>query len=248
MVSSALFTFTSGGICCHLGPFKWGEGWVYQCCVCSLAEEFVGSFGTVQIGKRVGEKMKYHKMCWQCVPRMLTHRDNKECMRQSLNNLLHYKAEGDAFLLHKVASDESWCHHFELCSNMVNMQWKHKKFKCFGWGFSVYILGLFKSQLKLTAFYNHEGFLFVDLKGLVWTSMSYVIYIYVKDTLDKLHKTIKTKWSSIVFMWCGSLAWNAHPHGMNTVHEVLAQKSGKFCKTQTTALTCNHVTFICSDP
>ncbi|GFX29735.1 putative transposase [Trichonephila clavipes] len=74
--------------------------------------------------------LKYRKVCFQWVHRMLF-----EYYKKPRMNMLLYRDDGDDFLQHMVAKDETWCHHLQSERKSVCMQWKHpdsprpKKFK-----------------------------------------------------------------------------------------------------------------------
>ncbi|KFM81196.1 hypothetical protein X975_10415, partial [Stegodyphus mimosarum] len=46
-------------------------------------------------------------------------------MSFSLQCWVCYMADGDAFLQHKVAGYETWCHHFQSEVKSISTQWKH---------------------------------------------------------------------------------------------------------------------------
>lgn len=181
----------------------------------SLAEEFHMSIGTAHMVVR--KKLNYRKVCSQWVPRMLTDHHKEERMGWSLNHLMRYRAEGDAFLLSIVAGDESWCHHYEPSSKIDSMQWKHpgspkpKKFKT----------QVSAGKVMVTAFFDHEGLLLADFKepGVNISAAHY------KDTLDKLHKAIKAKRPGKLSQGVILLHDNARPHVAKIVQETLAKKN-----------------------
>lgn len=180
----------------------------------SLAQEFDVSLGTVQMVVR--KQLNYRKVCSQWVPRLLTDRHKEQRMVWSVNHLLRFEEEGDAFLLRIVAGDESWCHHFEPCSKTASMQWKHpgspkpKKFKS----------ALSAGKVMLTAFFDHEGVLLLDFKEPC-VNINAVRY---KDTLDKLHTAIKNKRPGMLSRGVILLHDNARPHVANIVQESLLKK------------------------
>ena len=48
-------------------------------------------------------------------------------MMTSLDNLQHYKTEGEAMLERIVTGDETWVHHYQPETKQASRQWKHKE-------------------------------------------------------------------------------------------------------------------------
>lgn len=179
-----------------------------------LADDFnvsIGSMHTI-----VKEKLQYHKVCSQWVPRMLTE-DHKERRRTlSLEHLTRFNTENEQFLRRIVAGDETWCHHFEPEGKQSSMQWKHpsspkpKKFR----------VQQSAGKVMLTVFFDIQGPLLLEFlePNETINSQRYI------QTLDKLHQAIKSKRPGMLSSGVILLHDNARPHVSKATSDALTRK------------------------
>ncbi|GFV69780.1 mariner Mos1 transposase [Trichonephila clavipes] len=84
-----------------------------------VTNEFNVSIGTVH--NIVTNILKYRKVCCQWVPHLLSEHRKEQRINLSLLHLLRYRDDAGDFLLHILAGDETWCHHFELEGKFVSV-------------------------------------------------------------------------------------------------------------------------------
>jgi histone-lysine N-methyltransferase SETMAR len=81
--------------------------------------------GHVLAHKLIHDILQYRKALSRWVPRQLTPDHKAQQMGTSLQHLLCYKTEGNAFLFQIVTGDKSWVHHFTPESKAASMAWKN---------------------------------------------------------------------------------------------------------------------------
>lgn len=90
-----------------------------------------GSIHTIQ-----HERLGYRKVCAHCVAWNDTAEQKAQSLRVCEGHLKGFQEEGDSFLLHIVAGDESTCNYHDSESRRESMQWKYatspppKKSRC----------------------------------------------------------------------------------------------------------------------
>jgi len=75
----------------------------------------------------VRNHLKFRKVSARWVPKQLKPEQQAMRMMTSLDNLQHYKTEGEAMLERIVTGDETWVHHYQLETKQALRQWKHKE-------------------------------------------------------------------------------------------------------------------------
>jgi hypothetical protein len=108
--------------------------------------------------KLIHDILEYRNISLQWMPRQLTPDHKAQQMGTSLQHLLCYKMDGNAFLFRIVTGDESWVHHFTPESKAASVAWKHttspvrKKFKTTPSA----------GKVHLTVFWDAEGVLLLN--------------------------------------------------------------------------------------
>jgi hypothetical protein len=81
--------------------------------------------GHASVHKLIYDILQNRKVSSRWVTRQLTPDHKVQRMGKSLQHLLCYETEGNAFLFQIVTGDESWVHHFIPESKAASMAWKH---------------------------------------------------------------------------------------------------------------------------
>jgi len=73
----------------------------------------------------VSGKVKFRKLCANCVPKLLTEEHKLEQQAATLDFLTQYREEGENFLSHVVTGNETWVSHEAPKSKEQSMEWRH---------------------------------------------------------------------------------------------------------------------------
>jgi len=73
----------------------------------------------------VSGKVKFRKLCANCVPKLLTEEHKLEQQATTLDFLTQYSEEGENFLSHVVTGNETWMSHEAPESKEQSMEWRH---------------------------------------------------------------------------------------------------------------------------
>jgi hypothetical protein len=83
------------------------------------------AIGRASAHNLIHDELQYHKVPSRSVPCQLTADHKAQRIGTSLQHLLRYEMEGNAFLFRIVTGNKSWVHHFTTESKATSMAWKH---------------------------------------------------------------------------------------------------------------------------
>jgi len=72
----------------------------------------------------VSGKVKFRKLCANCVPKLLMEEHKLEHQARTLDVLTQYSEEGENFLNHVVTGNETWVSHEAPESKQQSMEWR----------------------------------------------------------------------------------------------------------------------------